>query len=106
MTAGEVRVDPEAVERAVRGLAEIKSAVDDVAAFAAREALAAQQFGPLAARFGAGEAVVGAVAALRESFARSVPVLAELADGLAEQAKRVVEVDAEAAAAIRRAGGG
>ena len=104
--AGELRVDPEAVDRAVRGLADIKSALDDVVAFAARDALTADRFGPLAARAGAGEAVVEASTALRESFERSAPVLSGLAEELAEWAKRVVDVDEENAQRIRAAGGG
>lgn len=106
MATGQVRVDPEAVERAVRGIAEIASALDEVVAFAAKESLSAERFGPMAARAGTGEAVVEAITALRESFAKSVPVVTDLADGLAESARRVVEVDEDNAHRIRAAGGG
>ncbi|MFC7617887.1 hypothetical protein ACFQV2_35265 [Actinokineospora soli] len=89
----------------MRGLADITAALDDVVAFAGRESLTADRFGPLAARAGAGTAAVEAVTALRESFARSVPVLAGLADELAAFAKEVADVDEEAARRIRAAGG-
>ena len=101
---GELRVDPEAVERAVRGLADIATALDDVVAFADREGITAERFGPLAARLGTGEAVVAAVTGLRESFAESVPVLTGLAEELAESARRITETDEENARRIRAAG--
>lgn len=106
MSAGELRVDHEAVAAVARELVEIKAALDAVTRYASEDDLVPAMFGVLGEQMGAGSAFAHARDGLRASFERMVPLLDEIAQMIEDSAKDAVTADEDAVALLNRAAGG
>ncbi|PPK69584.1 hypothetical protein V5P93_006771 [Actinokineospora auranticolor] len=102
MPDGVLRVDHEAVSALAKEVADLRSALEEVAAFARADLPPPRRFGPL------GEAAGAAFGTLHEalltSFEKVVPQVDGMVAELVESTKRIADVDEEAARRITRAG--